>query len=67
MCFTFSLTFAQNRKLNPQQMKEDLDYLNKYLKKWHPAYYDYTNKEQMDAYYSLLKNNCTQDSWSELF
>ena len=62
LCFTFSLTFAQNRKLNPQQMKEDLDYLNKYLKKWHPAYYDYTNKEQMDAYYSLLKNNCTQDS-----
>lgn len=62
LCFTFSLAFAQNRRLNPQQMKEDLDYLNKYLKKWHPAYYDYTHKEQMDAYYSLLKNNCSQDS-----
>lgn len=67
LCFTFSLAFAQNRKLNPQQMKEDLDYLNKYLKKWHPAYYDYTRKEQMDAYYNQLKNNCSQDTFISFF
>ncbi len=62
-CFTISLNFAQNsRVLNPQQMKEDLDYLNKYLKKWHPTYYKYTHKADMDAYYRALKNNCSQDS-----
>ena len=57
-----SLAYAQNRSLTPQQMHADLDYLNKYLKKWHPTYYDYTHKEQMAAYYSLLKNNCSQDT-----
>jgi C-terminal processing protease CtpA/Prc len=42
-------------------MKADLEYLNKYLRKWHPAYYHYTNKRQMEAYYSRLKDSCAAE------
>jgi hypothetical protein len=53
------LSTAQTATLTPQQMKADLDYLNKYLRKWHPSYYDYTKKTDMNAYYSRLKDSCT--------
>jgi C-terminal processing protease CtpA/Prc len=58
-CFLSIVAHAQLATVTPQQMKEDLDYLNKYLKKWHPTYYAYTKKEQMDAYYDRLKDSCT--------
>jgi C-terminal processing protease CtpA/Prc len=48
-------------------MKEDLDYLNKYLKKWHPTYYDYTPKPQMEAFYSRLKDSCTSETTASAF
>ncbi len=59
LCFIASLSTAQSVVLTPQQMKADLDYLNKYLRKWHPSYYDYTKKEEMNAFYSRLKDSCT--------
>jgi hypothetical protein len=59
-CFLCAFSSAQTVVLTPQQMTSDLDYLNKYLKKWHPTYYDYTNKSQMDAYYSRLKDSCSE-------
>jgi hypothetical protein len=57
--FIAEMAHAQNAELTPQQMKADLDYLNKYLKKWHPTYYDYTPKAQMDSFYTRLKDSCT--------
>jgi C-terminal processing protease CtpA/Prc len=61
-CFCSIFTHAQSPAiLTPQQMKADLDYLNKYLRKWHPTYYAYTNKMQMEAYYSRLKDSCTKE------
>ena len=62
LCLISFFVSAQNTVLKPEQMKEDLDCLNKYLKKWHPTYYDYTQKTQMDAYYDKLKSDCSQDS-----
>jgi C-terminal processing protease CtpA/Prc len=62
ICFCNTSLHAQSPVvLTPQQMKADLDYLNKYLRKWHPTYYDYTNKTQMEAYYARLKDSCTKD------
>jgi C-terminal processing protease CtpA/Prc len=61
-CFCSTFVHAQSPVvLTPQQMKADLDYLNKYLRKWHPAYYNYTDKTQMEAYYSRLKDSCNTD------
>jgi hypothetical protein len=57
--FIAEMAHAQNAELTPQQMKADLDYLNKYLKKWHPTYYAYTPKAQMDSFYTRLKDSCT--------
>ena len=57
--FIYTFSIAQTTALTPQQMKADLDYLNKYLRKWHPTYYDYTPKSQMEAYYKDLKDSCT--------
>ena len=37
LCFIASLSTAQSVHLTPQQMKADLEYLNKYLRKWHPS------------------------------
>jgi Peptidase family S41 len=56
----FNITFgnAQNSILTPQQMQEDLAYLNKYLRKWHPTYYSYTPKSEMNAFYAGLKDSC---------
>jgi C-terminal processing protease CtpA/Prc len=58
-CFFSIVAQAQLATVTPEQMKADLDYLNKYLRKWHPTYYAYTKKEQMDAYYDRLKDSCT--------
>ena len=58
-CLNYTFANAQGVTLTPEQMKEDLTYLNKYLKKWHPSYYAYTKKETMDAYYTCLKDSCT--------
>jgi Peptidase family S41 len=57
----FSLAYTQTATLTPQHMHEDLDYLNKYLKKWHPTYYTYTKKEVMIALYQGLKDSCKRD------
>ena len=48
-------------------MKADLEYLNKYLQKWHPSYYDYTKKEEMNAFYSRLKDSCTTPILPSIF
>lgn len=67
LCFMASLSNAQPALLTPQQMKVDLEYLNKYLKKWHPSYYDYTKKEEMNAFYSRLKDSCTTPKLASAF
>jgi C-terminal processing protease CtpA/Prc len=67
LCFIASLSTAQSVQLTPQQMKADLEYLNKYLRKWHPSYYDYTKKEEMNAFYSRLKDSCTTATSSSIF
>lgn len=67
LCFIASLSTAQSVVLTPQQMKADLDYLNKYLKKWHPSYYDYTKKDDMNAFYSRLKDSCMMPTSASAF
>ena len=67
LCFIASLSTAQSVTLTPQQMKADLDYLNKYLKKWHPSYYSYTKKDDMNAFYSRLKDSCTTPTPPSIF
>lgn len=67
LCFIASLSTAQSVILTPQQMKADLDYLNKYLKKWHPSYYAYTQKEDINAFYSRLKDSCTTPTAASIF
>ncbi len=59
LCFIASLSKAQGVMLTPEQIKTDLEYLNKYLQKWHPSYHTYTKKEEMNAFYSRLKDSCT--------
>lgn len=62
--FTFTAFFftrtisvnAQFKQLTVNEMHQDLDYLNKHLRRWHPTYYDYTNRSQMDAHYAKLKS-----------
>lgn len=54
---------AQIPLLCKEEMHKDLDQLNRYMKKWHPAYYAYANKEQMQMHYALMKDLCT-DSMS---
>ncbi|MFN8353021.1 MAG: S41 family peptidase [Spirosomataceae bacterium] len=56
--FTFSL-HAQKPSITPEQRREDLSYMNKYLKKFHPAYHSYTPQPRMDAFYDSLKNACS--------
>ena len=67
LCFLSTFANAQLATVTPQQMKEDLDYLNKYLKKWHPTYYAYTKKEQMDAFYNGLKDSCADTITASAF
>jgi hypothetical protein len=55
LLFSFTAVFAQKASLTHAAMKQDIDYLNKYLKKWHPAYYDYTKKTEMEAFYTDAK------------
>lgn len=59
LCFISVLSTCQNSFLTPQLMHEDLNYLNKYLRKWHPTYYSYTPKEAMNKLYSDLKDTCS--------
>lgn len=53
---------AQVKKLSLTEMQQDLNYLDKHLSRWHPTYYDYTKRIQMDAHYANLKNeiDCTK-------
>jgi hypothetical protein len=51
----FKPAFSQKSDLKLAEMKQDIDYLNKHLKKWHPAYYAYTPKLQMDSIYTKTK------------
>lgn len=50
---------AQFQSFSPEQMQKDLDYLNKYLRKWHPTYYQYYGKQDMNALYDRLKDSCS--------
>jgi len=54
---------AQIPLLSKEEMHKDLDQLNRYMKKWHPAYYAYANKEQMQEHYTAMKALCA-DSMS---
>jgi Peptidase family S41 len=47
---------AQTKQLSVSEMHQDLEYLDKHLRRWHPAYYDYTTRGQMDTLYTTLKN-----------
>jgi hypothetical protein len=49
---------AQIPLLSKEEMHKDLDQLNRYMKKWHPGYYAYANKEQMQIHYALMKDLC---------
>lgn len=48
----------QSPVFSPEAMKADMEYLNKYMKKWHPAYYQYTSETEMDSYLNLVKASC---------
>ncbi len=61
-CFFSMFLVAQNNTITPLQMREDLDYMNKYLKKWHPTYYTYTSKVEMDTFYQRLKGQCNDST-----
>ncbi len=61
LIFSFSESFSQTKYYTPSQVSQDLDYLNKYLKKWQPSYYNYTSKAEMDNTYSLLKESNKTD------
>ncbi len=65
--FICTVSNAQLATVTPEQMREDLDYLNKYLKKWHPTYYAYTKKGEMNAFYSRLKDSCTTEITASAF
>jgi hypothetical protein len=71
--FTFLLfffvqnCFAQVQKLSARQMGKDLDVLNKHLRKWHPTYYAYTEKEEMNAFYDSLKTVCAEPKTTREF
>ncbi len=49
---------AQVLTFTPEQMRSDLAYLNKYLRKWHPSYYACTPRPAMDAFYQALSDSC---------
>lgn len=42
----------------PAQMRADLEYMNKYLRRWHPSYYTYTPEKEMNAFYKALSDSC---------
>ncbi len=52
-----SIGLAQKKILSKEEKQQDLAYLNKYLSRWHPTYYNYTNKVLMDAYYQKIGEN----------
>ncbi|MBK8403368.1 MAG: hypothetical protein IPL25_04540 [Saprospiraceae bacterium] len=58
-----ALSNAQTVMLSKEEMHQDLDQLNCYLRKWHPAYYAYTSKNEMQEHYSAMKSLCA-DSMS---
>lgn len=37
-------------------MQHDLKYLDKHLRRWHPTYYTYADRQQMDIHYRALTN-----------
>jgi len=49
---------AQVLTFTPAQMRADLEYMNRYLRKWHPSYYTYTPKAEMDVFYQMLSDRC---------
>ncbi len=54
-----ALSNAQTVMLSKESMHQDLDQLNCYLRKWHPAYYAYASKNEMQEHYSAMKSLCT--------
>lgn len=44
-------------RLQPSDMQRDLDHLKKYLRKWHPAYDDYTPRAAWDSIFGAAKKD----------
>lgn len=53
-CLGFFVAFGQISYLTPKEMQEDLLYMDKYLRRWHPTYYSYSDKATMDAFYNKV-------------
>ncbi len=53
-CLSITAVFGQVRYLTPLEMKEDLAYMDKYLRRWHPTYFDYSAKADMDKQYQNI-------------
>jgi len=45
------------KKHTPNELKKDIDYAYKKLKKLHPDLYLYTNKDSLDSYFNSLKSS----------
>lgn len=53
---------SQVLTFTPAQMRADLEYMNRYLRKWHPSYYTYTPEKEMNAFYKILSDSCYSTS-----
>ncbi len=49
-----------SKKHSPDELKQDVDYAYKKLKKLHPNLYLYVSKEKLDSKFESLKNNLTK-------
>jgi hypothetical protein len=50
--------YSQVLTFTPTQMRADLEYMNRYLRKWHPSYYTYTPESEMNAFYRMISDSC---------
>ncbi len=50
--------YSQVLTFTPAQMRADLEYMNRYLRKWHPSYYTYTPEQEMNDFYKALSDSC---------
>jgi hypothetical protein len=53
-CLGLFVANGQITYLTPKEMQEDLIYMDKYLRRWHPTYFDYTPKDVMRAHYQKI-------------
>jgi hypothetical protein len=59
--------FCQVLTFTPAQMRADLEYMNRYLRKWHPSYYHYTTESEMNSFYKNLSDSCYSTSTMNQF